>query len=423
MMQFGRGLMPYGAAVAFTPGLVVRPHGTASLGLRVQIANDAHIRRAWGPAIAEKIAAEMRRRLMAVLPGGCRVLCEGGGGLAVDFHLGEWPDDGVVDAMLPTWLGHLCAATLLDPVATDAGLICVWLSVDWSLEGQARARICPFQGAPMADGRDAEALYRADMQRVVAFLPSLMRSDDSVEAAFALHWQPVVDRSGGILFHEALCRPCDDDGAIQPPEPLLLALERLGFVSLLDQAVVSAVIDELEAVAEVSLAVNVSAQSLACAGSCSELCERLIRRPDVARRLVWEITETALASDMDQATAFIAVIKDMGCRVAVDDFGVGFASIRQLLIFSPDIIKIDRLFLERATQGGRDAVIFRQMVELARSFGAEVVVEGIETRAQADLVDAAGAVWQQGYFHARPSSAMPWRRNPDDRTACLVVRP
>jgi len=415
--------MPYGAAVAFTPGLLVRRQGTASLALRVQIANDPHIRRAWGSVIAEKVTAEVRRRLLAALPAGCRVLCEGGGGLAVDFYLGGWPDDGVVDAMLPIWLGHLCAATLLDPVPTDDGFVCVWLSVDWSLEGQARARICPFQGAPMGDGRDAEALYRADMQRVVAFLPSLMRSNDPAEPGFSLHWQPVVDRSGGILFHEALCRPCDNDGATQSPEPLLLALERLGFVLLLDQAVVSAVIGELEGNAEVSLAVNVSAQSLACASSWSEVCDRLTRRPNVARRLVWEITETALASDMDQAAAFIAVIKDLGCRVAVDDFGVGFASIWQLLVFSPDIIKIDRLFLERAMLRERDAVIFRQMVELARSFGAEVVVEGVETRAQADLVDAAGAEWQQGYFHAKPSPIMPWRQNREDATACLVVDP
>lgn len=412
MMQFGRGIMSFGGATAFTPGLLVRSHEASSFRLQIRIANDAHIRRAWGAATAELVVAELRQRLVDALPGGSRVQGEGGGVLVVDLHSDGLPDDRVIEAMLPLWLGDLCAATLLDPIETGVGAIGVWLSAQWSVDGQSRGAICPFHGAPLAEGREAEAAYRADMARVVAFLPLLAGGNDRGGPGFVLHWQPVVNLSGGVLFHEALCRPWGDDGAVEAPEPLLLALERLGFVCLLDRAVVSTVIDELDRAPDVVLAVNVSAQSLSCTASWSGICDRLSRRPDLGKRLVWEITETALASDMAQATAFIAAIKALGCRVAVDDFGVGFASIRQLLVFSPDIIKIDRLFLEQAMTGGRDAVIFRQMVELARSFGAEVVAEGIETLAHAELVAAAGGVWQQGYFHARPSLTRLWGEGP-----------
>ncbi|MFE8585956.1 EAL domain-containing protein [Sphingomonas sp. NCPPB 2930] len=408
MIQLGREMMVRGRSAAFAPGLVVRSMEASPLSLSFRVANDAHIRRAYGAAVADEVVAELSHRLFNILPANCRIINDGNGVFVAHLHGDDLPGGEVAGAVLPVWLAAYCAGVLVDPVDTQAGSLCVWLSADWAFEGREGEKVFPFQGGPVGEGKEWEGFYRSDMARAVEFLPLLSQPRGNLHSGLVLYWQPVVGGQGDVLYHEALCRPCGADGRVQSPEPLLLALERLGFACLLDRHVVSAVVDELEAAPGVVLAANVSAQSLSCTHLWNEVIERLEQRPDIARRLVWEITETALVTDMNRAVAFIARVRALGCRIAIDDFGVGFASIRQLLVFSPDIIKIDRLFIDRAVLGPRDAAIFRQLVELARSFGAEVVAEGIETRAQAKIVEAAGSVWQQGYLHAMPSLTRLW---------------
>ncbi|WP_322963861.1 EAL domain-containing protein [Sphingomonas fuzhouensis] len=386
--------------------------------MSLRICNFHHIDRAYGWTVAAAVATEVRRRLVEALPATSHVMSGGADTLlaGISHGVGQDAEGEAAEALFPIWLASFCSATLGRPITTEAGPLGVWLSGDWAVGGREGGRIFPFGGPSIGNEADAAALYRADMALAVEVLPMLLapRDGGATESgrSLVLYWQPVIDGSGSdaVLYHEALCRLCDPDGATGSPEPLLLALERLGFVCALDRYVVSSVIDELEAAPGVTLAANVSAQSLSCTQSWSEILERLGRRPDIARRLVWEITETALVADMNRAVAFVSLVKSLGCRIAIDDFGVGFASIRQLLIFSPDIIKIDRLFLDRATLSARDAGIFRQLVELARSFGAEVVAEGIETAAQADFVRSSGVSWQQGYLHAKPSLTRLWRQ-------------
>lgn len=417
MIQAERGGMGWRGR-SFVPGLAVRAAGAARARLSLRICNFNHIDRAYGCTVAAAVAVEVRRRLVEALPATSHVMSGGADTLLASIGHGRDPDaeSEAVEALFPVWLASFCSATLARPIATEAGPLGVWLSGDWAVGGREGEQIFPFGGPSIGHEADAAALYRADMALAVDVLPMLLapRDGGTTESgrSLVLYWQPVIDGSGSgaVLYHEALCRLCDADGATGSPGPLLLALERLGFVCALDRYVVSAVIDELEAAPGVTLAANVSAQSLSCTQSWSEILARLERRPDIARRLVWEITETALVADMNRAVAFVSRVKSLGCRIAIDDFGVGFASIRQLLIFSPDIIKIDRLFLDRAMLSVRDAGIFRQLVELARSFGAEVVAEGIETPAQAEFVRSCGASWQQGYLHARPSLTRLWRQ-------------
>jgi len=415
-MHMGRDRLTRAGPEAFVPGLAVRQVGAVSARLVLRICNHAHIEWAYGARAAGEVAAEIQRRLTAAFPMAANIVIEPGGTFAVDLLLDQAGAEDAVEALLPSWLSTFCITMLGQPIATGEAEICAWLSADWTFAVGRNGRILPFAGPPVGEGPDAAAIYRSDMALFAKLVPLL--GGDVPEAAsrnaqgLVLHWQPVVGGNGRVLYHEALCRPCDgdDDGSVRSPEGLLLALERLGFVCLLDRYVVSSVIDELEDAPGVALAANVSAQSLSCTQSWGDVLDRLERRPDIARRLVWEITETALVADMNRASAFVAAVKALGCRIAIDDFGVGFASIRQLLVFAPEIIKIDRLFLDRAVLSPRDASIFLQMVELARSFGAEVVVEGIETRAQAELVEAAGPVWQQGYLHAVPSLTRLWRQ-------------
>lgn len=425
-MHVGRDGIRRAIPQAFVPGLAVRHLDAPTARLTLRICNHAHIERAYGVAVAEGVVTRIQHRLAGALPVAADIAVRPNGVLTVALWTDRAVGGDVVDALLPEWLTAFCTAAMHEPVTIGAVAICVWLSGDWVSPARQGMRICPFCGPPIGEEIEAGAHYRADMAIVANLLPSLLRapSDTNLadEPAPVLYWQPVVNDSGAILYDEALCRPRHSDDGVVPPEPLLRALERLGFACVLDRFVVSAVIDALEAAPDVTLAANVSAQSLSCAPSWGDVLARLKQRPDVARRLIWEITETAIVRDMEQATSFVSTLRALGCRIAIDDFGVGNASIGHLLAFSPDIIKIDRLFLDRATASARDAAIFRQLVELARSFDAEVVAEGVETRLHADLVASTGAAWQQGYFHARPSPTRWWRREREPRAPGALMR-
>lgn len=413
MMQTGWQNIVRAMARTFGPGLSVRHASADPIRLTVRICNHAHISHAYGEDVAEDVVAEVARRLGQALPSSARIAQRPNGVLAATFGDDLEFGDDVVVALILAWFPTFCSGMMRRPVKTDAGQLCVWLSGDWDVSTVRNGRLFAFGGLPVEESIEAAAHYRDDMALAAEVLPLLL-PEAAVKIkdrrGLSLHWQPIVKNGpGSTLYYESLLRHCGRDGAFQSPEAFICALERLGFACLVDRYVASAVLDELETTPDVTLAINVSARSLACDHWWGEIDARLRRRPDVAQRLVWEITETSHVVDLEPAVALIETFKSRGCKVAIDDFGVGFASIQQLRLFSPDIIKIDKLYLSRAMETKQDDAIFRRIVGLAKSFGAEVVVEGVETPMQAELVRATEAEWQQGYLVGVPSADRPWR--------------
>ncbi|MCW2412731.1 MULTISPECIES: EAL domain-containing protein [unclassified Sphingobium] len=268
---------------------------------------------------------------------------------------------------------------------------------------RARLSDVRFIGEPSAAGADWVRRYKADMARA-SWLLSAMSHGRLLPV-----WQPV--RSGcvedTVLYHEALLRVLDDGQQVSAGEAIG-ALERLGLVEMIDRHGVERVIEELRRDPDVCLAVNISAQSAWLSPWWSEVAEQLRRDPDLASRLIVEVTETAQFRDMGQAVTLVACLRKLGVRVALDDFGVGHASLRSLLALQPDIIKIDAFFLRRAIGSEPDRVALHHLIGLAGSFVADVVVEGVETEEEFDLAREAGAIWLQGYHMGRPSVVRPW---------------
>ncbi|MCW2382940.1 EAL domain-containing protein (putative c-di-GMP-specific phosphodiesterase class I) [Sphingobium sp. B2D3B] len=260
-----------------------------------------------------------------------------------------------------------------------------------------------FNGNPIDTQADWAQRYRADMAQAASLLSAL------ANGRLLPVWQPVRNGAQGdaVLYHECLLRMLED-GRQETAGPAIDALERLGMVGVLDHYVVSTVIEELQRDPDVCLGANISAHSACPGGWWDELMPRLRDMPSVARRLVIEITETAHYPDIGEATCFAARLRKLGVRVALDDFGVGHASLRSLLALQPDIIKIDAFFLRRAIGSEPDRVALHHLIGLAGSFVADVVVEGVETEEEFDLAREAGAIWLQGYHMGRPSVVRPW---------------
>jgi len=157
---------------------------------------------------------------------------------------------------------------------------------------------------------------------------------------------------------------------------------------------------------QLDLAINVSAVQL--------LNPQLLRTVESTLKdldadpcsIVLEITETILIQDGARALVVLRGLKAMGLRLALDDFGTGYSSLSHLHRFPIDIIKIDRSFVERVTFDHAACAIVEAVTKLARELGMSVIAEGAETPSQAAKLIRLGCASAQGYYFARPMSAV-----------------
>jgi predicted signal transduction protein with EAL and GGDEF domain len=124
-----------------------------------------------------------------------------------------------------------------------------------------------------------------------------------------------------------------------------------------------------------------------------------------AHHVNFEITETAVTRDFEQAHCSLTMIKQAGCRVSLDDFGTGYSSLSYVHRLPFDTIKIDRSFMTDVDCSSASTKIVKSVLDLCRNLGLECIVEGLETSSQADVVKALGARAVQGYLFGRPMRA------------------
>lgn len=183
-------------------------------------------------------------------------------------------------------------------------------------------------------------------------------------------WEP--------LYRETLLRVTAASG--EPPLPtqeLILALERLGLGRLLDRCVLGTVLDRLNAEPTLRLACNLSRQSAAMDAWWEAVCRWLAARPQVARRLTLELTETAVGERV-ATREFIRRLREHGVRIAIDDFGAAHNNLDFVLDARPDVIKIDCRYTREARRSAKGAEVLRHLLALCRELAPCVVLEGLE---------------------------------------------
>lgn len=241
--------------------------------------------------------------------------------------------------------------------------------------------------------------YEADMEAALAFHRAL------TQGRVQLALQPVVaagasGRACGddVLYQEALLRvaACAGEPDMSACE-LVPALERLGLVRLLDWVVLDAVVGQLEADPSLRLGCNLSAQSLVPGtGSWGGTFDRLRKARSVAARLTLEITETAPLPDFGQAVELVKAMRQMGCQIAIDDFGAGHTRLDFVCAVAPQVIKLCG-GLVRAASGSRTAADYLQhLAALAGTLSPLVVAEGVGSQDEVLAASLAGVPWLQG---------------------------
>ena len=217
--------------------------------------------------------------------------------------------------------------------------------------------------------------------------------------------QPIVDLvSRQTLQYELLVRIEGPDGRI-PASRWFHIAERYDLAPAIDEWVLARAFELLAARPDLSFNVNVSAKSIG-RDSWMEAVRTGLRETGVdASRLTFEITETVAIGNIDNAMRFTDSLRALGCRLAMDDFGAGFASFYYLKHVPFDDVKIDGEFVRDCVTNERDRAIIRAMVDVARSFGRRTVAECIEDEATLQLVAAHGIHSAQGFHLGMPEPA------------------
>jgi EAL domain-containing protein (putative c-di-GMP-specific phosphodiesterase class I) len=246
-----------------------------------------------------------------------------------------------------------------------------------------------------ANCRNLSAAECVEHKRISFFHAELLRGH------FHLHYQPVVSTQAmQPLYSEGLLRYRGSGLGFN----LFSLLEGYGAMRHLDHCVVQHLIKTLQSNEPLILGCNISAQSATFDEGWERTLELLASMPQVASRLVIEITESTAFADISRAVEFVRRVQSVGCRVAVDDFGSGFGTLEFIQKCRPDIIKVDQGYVRRARDQALSEKTLGHLVGLCSTLAPVVIVEGIENLSDHDLVLRAGAEWGQGYLFGHPSA-------------------
>lgn len=221
-------------------------------------------------------------------------------------------------------------------------------------------------------------------------------------------YQPVVDsQTGKPMFYEALLRLRSPAGELIPAGKFIPAVEHVGLARLVDRHVLDMAVEDLIANPELSIAMNISGLTVAEHSWLRALIGKLQDQPDIANRLIIEITETEALRDIDESARFVQAVRDLGCQVALDDFGAGYTSFKHLKALEVDIVKIDGGYVHGIHENRDNRVFVHSLIELAKTFGLKIIAECIEEQAEADHFRNEGVQYMQGYFFGRPEVGVP----------------
>ena len=239
---------------------------------------------------------------------------------------------------------------------------------------------------------------------------------DKVRAAlagdsFELDAQAIVDTDGGDpVMYELLLRLRDEDGTLVRPAVFLGAAERYGLMGAVDEWVVRRAIDmareRLESGDPVTLAVNLSGESVGDHAFLPVVVEALLACPEVGEYLVFEITERVAVADMDQAKRLIARLGEFGCRFALDDFGAGVGGFAYLKHLPVEFLKLDGEFTRTLPSSAADHEIVAAIVRVAAGLGKTVIAECVEDDDILEELRGFGIPLVQGIHVGRPAPCL-----------------
>ncbi|MBX2830056.1 MAG: EAL domain-containing protein [Rhodospirillales bacterium] len=243
---------------------------------------------------------------------------------------------------------------------------------------------------------------------------TLIRHDSQIEQALrkadlskelTLHYQPVFDiDTGKVNSVEALARWDSVSMGRVSPGTFFPVAEKTGQVGFLTRVLFEKLLIDMAAwPKDVSVSFNLSARDVVLSDTVEWLIEEIKKHKIDPKRLTFEVTETAFLRDFVAARTSIRYLRDHGARIALDDFGIGYSSLRYVHELEFDTLKVDRSFIAPLPVNERSRRIVKTMIDMCANLDIECVIEGIETELQRNALQALGGRLMQGYLFARPT--------------------
>ena len=381
--------------------------------LLIGIDHLARVNDAFGFDVADGVIAEVGKRIRARLRGG-DVLGRFSGNKFGLILRNCTVDDTIVAAE------RFLAAVRDEIVPTKSGPVSVTASIGAvSIPRFAR-------NADEAINRAQESLEAAKRRRAGSFLlwkPNVERdaqrrvnirvTDEIVtalnERRIVVAFEPVVDvRTRKPAFYECLVRMEQEDGRALLAPDIVPVAERLGLIRLVDHRVLELAIAELAASPNVELSLNISPDTTMDPDWWTSIQSLMQSYPGVGERLIVEITETVAIQDVEDVRGFVTRLKNFGSRIAIDDFGAGNTSFRNLRKLGVDIVKIDGAFVQNIARSSDDRAFVQTLIDLARRLQIKTVAEWVQDEESVALLREWGCDYIQGRLIGLATPERPW---------------
>jgi EAL domain-containing protein (putative c-di-GMP-specific phosphodiesterase class I)/signal transduction histidine kinase len=219
----------------------------------------------------------------------------------------------------------------------------------------------------------------------------------------SLVYQAQFDREGqAITGIETLVRWNHATRGFVSPAFFIPIAERRGLIGQVTRWVLARAMRETADLGDFTISFNASAVEFADPAFVDELAVLIARHGFDPKRLEIEVTETAVLAEEDDVRRNMGRLHDLGLKIALDDFGVGYSSLSHLRLFPFDKLKIDRAFVIGCAENVQSATLVHAVVSIGRALGMKVIAEGVETEAQRKFLKVAGVHGMQGYLFAKP---------------------
>jgi diguanylate cyclase (GGDEF)-like protein len=374
----------------------------------------ARVNDAFGFDVADEVICEVGKRVRARLRGDDLLGRFSGNKFGLILKNCSVDDMQVAAERFLSAIRSEVVPTKLGPVAVTASIGAVSIPRYARAVDEALNRAQEALESTKSRRQGSFSMWRPNVERDAQRRANIRVTDEIVSALnerrVAVAFEPVVHarNRATTVFYECLVRMKQGDGALLLAPDIVPVAEKLGLIRLVDHRVLELVIAELAAAPDAHLSLNISPDTTMDPDWWSSMESLLRAHPGAAERLIMEITETVAIQDLNDVRGFVTRLKNFGCRIAIDDFGAGYTSFRNLRKLGVDIVKIDGAFVQNIVRSADDRAFVQTLLDLAHRLDIKTVAEWVQDETSARLLADWGCDYIQGQFIGLASFERSW---------------
>jgi diguanylate cyclase (GGDEF)-like protein len=386
---------------------------TSSAFMLIGIDHLSRVNDAFGFDVADAVIAEVAKRVRARLRGGDVLGRFSGNKFGLILKNCTVDDTNIAAERFLAGIRDDVVPTKSGPVSVTASIGAVGVPRHARNADEAINRAQETLDSAKRRRAGSFSLWRPNVERDAQRRVNIRVTDEIVTALndrrIVAAFEPVVEaRSRQPAFYECLVRMEQGDGQVLLAPDIVPVAERLGLIRLVDHRVLELVVAELIASPGVQLSLNISPETTMDPDWSASIESVMRSHPGVAERLIVEITETVAIQDIDDVRGFVTRLKNFGSRIAIDDFGAGYTSFRNLRKLGVDIVKIDGAFVQNIARSADDRAFVQTLIDLARRLGIKTVAEWVQDEESAVMLREWGCDYIQGRLIGLASPQRPW---------------